>query len=148
MKSLYFFTIVNASTEDKLCMRICARESRKILSTLTQPKTLTLLCYLHVHFWLLLYFLSSQLWFCSCCLVQATSALDAVSERLVQDALNHLMKGRTTLVIAHRLSTVQNAHQIAVCSDGRIAELGTHFELLAHGGQYASLVGTQRLAFK
>ncbi|KAJ8633653.1 hypothetical protein MRB53_026989 [Persea americana] len=79
---------------------------------------------------------------------EATSALDAVSERLVQDALIHLMKGRTTLVIAHRLSTVQNAHQIAVCSDGRIAELGTHFELLAREGQYASLVGTQRLAFK
>ncbi|GLT54797.1 hypothetical protein SLA2020_279640 [Shorea laevis] len=79
---------------------------------------------------------------------EATSALDAVSERLVQDALNHLMKGRTTLVIAHRLSTVQNAHQIAVCSDGRIAELGTHIELLARKGQYASLVGIQRLAFE
>ncbi|PQQ06814.1 ABC transporter B family member 28 [Prunus yedoensis var. nudiflora] len=69
-------------------------------------------------------------------------------ERLVQDALNHLMKRRTTLVIAHRLSTVQNAHQIALCSDGRIAELGTHSELLAKKGQYASLVGTQRLAFE
>ncbi|KAL6291442.1 hypothetical protein ACE6H2_008952 [Prunus campanulata] len=79
---------------------------------------------------------------------QATSALDAISERLVQDALNHLMKRRTTLVIAHRLSTVQNAHQIALCSDGRIAELGTHSELLAKKGQYASLVGTQRLAFE
>ncbi|XP_028768526.1 ABC transporter B family member 28 isoform X1 [Neltuma alba] len=79
---------------------------------------------------------------------EATSALDAVSERLVQDALNHLMKGRTTLVIAHRLSTVQNAHQIALCSDGKIAELGTHYELLAKKGQYASLVGTQRLAFE
>ncbi|KAI9080819.1 hypothetical protein K1719_037221 [Acacia pycnantha] len=79
---------------------------------------------------------------------EATSALDAVSERLVQDALNHLMKGRTTLVIAHRLSTVQNAHQIALCSDGKIAELGTHHELLAKKGQYASLVGTQRLAFE
>ncbi|XVE58616.1 hypothetical protein DITRI_Ditri04bG0183800 [Diplodiscus trichospermus] len=79
---------------------------------------------------------------------EATSALDAVSERLVQDALNHLMKGRTTLVIAHRLSTVQNANRIALCSNGQIAELGTHFELLARKGQYASLVDTQRLAFE
>ncbi|KAM7499596.1 hypothetical protein LguiA_024010 [Lonicera macranthoides] len=79
---------------------------------------------------------------------EATSALDTVSERLVQDALNHLMKGRTTLVIAHRLSTVQNADQIALCSGGKIAELGTHSELLGQRGQYASLVGTQRLAFE
>ncbi|TYK00307.1 ABC transporter B family member 28 [Cucumis melo var. makuwa] len=79
---------------------------------------------------------------------EATSALDAVSERLVQDALNHLMKGRTTLVIAHRLSTVQNAHQIAFCADGKIVELGTHLELLAQKGRYASLVSTQRLAFE
>ncbi|XP_057546689.1 ABC transporter B family member 28 isoform X1 [Amaranthus tricolor] len=79
---------------------------------------------------------------------EATSALDTVSERLVQGALNHLMKGRTTLVIAHRLSTVQNAHRIALCSDGRIAELGTHFDLLSRDGEYASLVGTQRLAFE
>lgn len=80
--------------------------------------------------------------------MQATSALDTVSEQLVQGALNHLMKGRTTLVIAHRLSTVQNADQIALCSDGTIAELGTHSELLDRKGQYASLVGTQRLAFE
>uniref|UniRef100_J3MKN4 ABC transporter B family member 28 n=1 Tax=Oryza brachyantha TaxID=4533 RepID=J3MKN4_ORYBR len=79
---------------------------------------------------------------------EATSALDTTSERLVQEALNHLMKGRTSLVIAHRLSTVQNAHQIAVCSNGKIAELGTHAELVARGGRYASLVGTQRLAFE
>ncbi|CAH9097900.1 unnamed protein product [Cuscuta europaea] len=79
---------------------------------------------------------------------EATSALDTVSERLVQDALKHLMKGRTTLVIAHRLSTVQNADQIALLSDGKIAELGTHFELLDKKGQYASLVGSQRLAFE
>ncbi|CAN1180616.1 ABC transporter B family member 28, partial [Linum perenne] len=79
---------------------------------------------------------------------EATSALDAVSERLVQKALNHLMKGRTTLVIAHRLSTVQDAHQIAVCSDGSIAELGNHSQLLADKGKYATLVDTQRLAFE
>ncbi|XP_028068036.1 ABC transporter B family member 28-like isoform X3 [Camellia sinensis] len=79
---------------------------------------------------------------------EATSALDAVSERLVQEALNHLMKGRTTLVIAHRLSTVQNADQIALCSDGKITDLGTHLELLSRKGQYASLVATQRLAFE
>ncbi|KAL3834501.1 hypothetical protein ACJIZ3_009237 [Penstemon smallii] len=79
---------------------------------------------------------------------EATSALDTVSERLVQDALNRLMKGRTTLVIAHRLSTVQNAHQIALCSDGKILELGTHLELIEKNGQYASFVGTQRLAFE
>lgn len=79
---------------------------------------------------------------------EATSALDTTSERLVQEALDHLMKGRTSLVIAHRLSTVQNAHKIAVCSGGKVAELGTHFELLARGGQYSSLVGTQRLAFE
>ena len=80
--------------------------------------------------------------------LQATSALDTTSERLVQEALNHLMKGRTSLVIAHRLSTVQNAHRIAVCSEGKITELGTHAELVAKGGSYASLVGTQRLGFE
>ncbi|XP_073139275.1 ABC transporter B family member 28-like [Henckelia pumila] len=79
---------------------------------------------------------------------EATSALDTVSERLVQNALNRLMKGRTTLVIAHRLSTVQNADQIALCSDGKISELGTHLELLEKKGEYASLVCTQRLAFE
>ncbi|OAY76902.1 ABC transporter B family member 28, partial [Ananas comosus] len=78
---------------------------------------------------------------------EATSALDATSERLVQEALDHLMNGRTSLVIAHRLSTVQNAHRIALCSGGKITELGTHSELLAKGGQYSSLVATQRLAF-
>ncbi|KAG6391936.1 hypothetical protein SASPL_149700 [Salvia splendens] len=79
---------------------------------------------------------------------EATSALDTVSERLVQDALNRLMKGRTTLVIAHRLSTVQNADQIALCSDGKVSELGTHSELIGQKGLYASLVGSQRLAFE
>ncbi|KAL6580416.1 ABC transporter B member 28 [Orobanche minor] len=79
---------------------------------------------------------------------EATSALDTVSERLVQDALNRLMKGRTTLVIAHRLSTVQNADQIALFSDGKISEVGTHSQLLEQNGQYTSLVATQRLAFE
>ncbi|XP_047321487.1 ABC transporter B family member 28 [Impatiens glandulifera] len=74
---------------------------------------------------------------------EATSALDAVSERLVQDALDRLMKGRTTLVIAHRLSTVQNANHIALCSNGKIEELGTHHELLDRNGQYAVLVRSQ-----
>ncbi|MCO5581757.1 hypothetical protein L7F22_035645 [Adiantum nelumboides] len=79
---------------------------------------------------------------------EATSALDTVSERLVQGALDRLMKGRTTLVIAHRLSTVQRADQIAVCVDGRIAELGNHVELANRGGTYSSLVDSQRLAFE
>lgn len=79
---------------------------------------------------------------------EATSALDTVSERLVQDALDRLMKGRTTMVIAHRLSTVRRADQIAVCVDGRIAELGTHSELVSQGGTYSSLVDSQRLAFE
>lgn len=57
-------------------------------------------------------------------------------------------QGRTTLVIAHRLSTVQKANQIAVCVDGKIAELGNHAELVGQGGTYSSLVDSQRLAFE
>eukprot|EP00897_Mesotaenium_endlicherianum_P005049 jgi/Mesen1/4572/ME000232S03827 len=79
---------------------------------------------------------------------EATSALDSVSERLVQDALQRLMKGRTTLVIAHRLSTVQSANQIAVMSAGEIIELGSHTELVNKGGAYAELVNSQRLSFE
>ena len=56
-------------------------------------------------------------------------------------------QGRTTLVIAHRLSTVQKADQIAVCVDGKIAELGTHAELVRRGGTYSSLMGSQKFAF-
>jgi subfamily B ATP-binding cassette protein MsbA len=70
---------------------------------------------------------------------EATSALDTESERLIQQALQRLMKDRTTLVIAHRLSTIEHADQIAVMDHGRIVERGTHAELLALGGQYAAL---------
>ncbi len=70
---------------------------------------------------------------------EATSALDAESERLVQDALARLMKGRTTLVIAHRLSTVRDADQIAVMEQGRVVEIGNHDALIAMGGAYARL---------
>jgi subfamily B ATP-binding cassette protein MsbA len=70
---------------------------------------------------------------------EATSALDNESERLVQDALQRLMKGRTTLIIAHRLSTIEHADRIVVMSQGKIAEQGTHQGLLALGGAYARL---------
>jgi subfamily B ATP-binding cassette protein MsbA len=72
---------------------------------------------------------------------EATSALDSESERQVQAALEELMKGRTTLVIAHRLSTVEGADRIAVLHEGRIAEIGTHAELLRNSRLYAVLYG-------
>jgi subfamily B ATP-binding cassette protein MsbA len=74
---------------------------------------------------------------------EATSALDTQSERRIQDALQNLMKDRTTLVIAHRLSTVESADKIIVLDAGRIVEQGTHAELLAHAGHYASLYRMQ-----
>jgi len=70
---------------------------------------------------------------------EATSALDTESERLIQDALSRLMKNRTTIVIAHRLSTVEHADQIVVLDQGHVAERGTHAELLARNGKYAAL---------
>ncbi|RYR75654.1 hypothetical protein Ahy_A01g000228 isoform B [Arachis hypogaea] len=74
---------------------------------------------------------------------EATSALDAESEYLVQDAMDSLMKGRTVLVIAHRLSTVKTADTVAVISDGQVVESGTHDELLSKNGVYTALVRRQ-----
>jgi len=75
---------------------------------------------------------------------EATSALDSESERLVQEALEHLMKDRTTLVVAHRLSTIRHADLICVMHEGRIVERGTHDELYALGGYYTKLVDMQQ----
>jgi subfamily B ATP-binding cassette protein MsbA len=77
---------------------------------------------------------------------EATSALDAESERLVQDAIDALLAGRTTFVIAHRLSTVRHADKILVLRDGQIAELGSHDELMQRGGAYAELMRAQEFA--
>ncbi len=76
---------------------------------------------------------------------EATSALDNESERLVQDAIEHLMRNRTTLVIAHRLSTIQHADPIVVMQQGRVVESGTHSTLLAANGAYSRLHSTQGL---
>jgi subfamily B ATP-binding cassette protein MsbA len=74
---------------------------------------------------------------------EATSALDSESERHVQAALEVLMRGRTTLVIAHRLSTIEHADRVVVLEAGRVAEHGTHAQLLAAGGLYARLHAIQ-----
>jgi ATP-binding cassette, subfamily B, bacterial MsbA len=74
---------------------------------------------------------------------EATSALDTESERRIQEALDKLVRNRTTLVIAHRLSTVEQADRIIVLEEGALVESGTHAELLAHGGTYAALYRMQ-----
>ena len=74
---------------------------------------------------------------------EATSALDNTTEILIQQALDELCKGRTTLVVAHRLSTIKRADQIAVIDGGRVAEQGSHRELLALDGRYARLYQLQ-----
>ena len=76
---------------------------------------------------------------------EATSALDTESERLVQEALERLMKTRTTIAIAHRLSTIKNADEICVLHEGRIVERGTHSQLLARNGYYKKLNDMQQL---
>ena len=79
---------------------------------------------------------------------EATSALDSHTEREIQDALDKVSRGRTTVVIAHRLSTIVGADNILVLDAGRLVEQGTHGELLAKGGLYASLWNRQRQAEK
>ena len=76
---------------------------------------------------------------------EATSALDSITEAKIQKAFDELAKGRTTLIIAHRLSTVRGASRILVIRDGVISEEGTHDELIAKNGDYAQLYHTQNL---
>jgi subfamily B ATP-binding cassette protein MsbA len=77
---------------------------------------------------------------------EATSALDTESEALVQEALHRLRQGRTTIIVAHRLSTVRDADLVVAMADGEAVEMGTHAELLERDGLYARLVRTQQLA--
>ena len=75
---------------------------------------------------------------------EATSALDTLSEALVQQALDRLMEGKTTIIIAHRLSTVQNADKIIVIDAGKMVQKGTHEELMAQNGVYKDLYEKQK----
>lgn len=76
---------------------------------------------------------------------EATSSVDTTTEHLIQEAVERLMRNRTTLVIAHRLSTVRNADQIAVLEDGRVVERGNHDSLRAFDGIYNSMIEAQAL---
>jgi ABC-type multidrug transport system fused ATPase/permease subunit len=78
---------------------------------------------------------------------EATASVDTATERLIQEALEHLMEGRTTFVIAHRLSTIRKADQILVLKNGEITERGTHIELLELDGLYAKLARIQNTTF-
>ena len=79
---------------------------------------------------------------------EATASLDVDNETEIQEAISRLVKGKTVLVIAHRMRTVENADQILVLADGIVAEHGTHDELMRKGGRYAHLVQLQTEASK
>jgi len=76
---------------------------------------------------------------------EATSSIDTETERLIQNAISHLLEGRTSFIIAHRLSTIARADLILVVEEGKIVERGTHAELLAAGGYYSDLYKAMRL---
>ena len=79
---------------------------------------------------------------------EATASLDTETEKQIQEGLNELCKGKTTIAIAHRLSTLSNADQLIVLDKGRLAEMGTHDELMRHKGVYYNLVMAQRQTTK
>lgn len=79
---------------------------------------------------------------------EATSSLDTITEKEIQDALNEIVKGKTTFVIAHRLSTLKNADRLIVLNKGEMVEFGTHQELMKKKGYYYELVNAQKLTYQ